>query len=61
MENEKIKPSEKQNFVMKLINIAMFHSIGRFGGVGYHIKNIRGKDREIMENLTAKDFNHRIL
>ena len=56
----KASNKEKQSFVEKLLTKAFFCSIGPKGGVGYVTKKIKGRDREIMEQLTSKDFDHRI-
>ena len=52
--------SEKQDLIQRLINRAYMYGTGRGGGIGYHTKKLKGRDREIMESLTAEDFYHRI-
>lgn len=51
---------EKQELIQKLLECVLFHGVGRGGGVGYHTKRLKGRDREVMEQLTPEDFQHRI-
>lgn len=57
---EKVKNSEKQSLIKRLINLSIFSGCGSSGGVGYHIKKLTGRDREVMEQLKEKDFRHRL-
>ena len=50
----------KRQLVDKLLITAYFHGIGSSGGPGYHIKKLSHPDREIVKQLTSKDFNDRI-
>lgn len=51
---------EKQELIQRLIWKCLLSGAGRSGGVGYHTNKLKGRDREVMEQLTAEDFNHRI-
>lgn len=52
--------SEKQDLIKRLKFKALFYGTGRGGGIGYHTLKLKGRDREVMEALTAEDFYHRI-
>jgi hypothetical protein len=51
---------EKQDLIQRLVWKCLLSGAGRSGGVGYHTKKLKGRDREIMEALTPEDFNHRM-
>ena len=56
-----ISNREKQDLIQKLLDKVLFHGCGRSGGVGYHTMKLKGRDREVMESLKPKDFQHRYL
>ena len=57
---DQITKAEKERLVDKLLMKGLLSSIGPGGGVGYYTKKLKGRDREVMKQLTAKDFERRI-
>jgi len=50
----------KKDLVEYLLISAAIGPAGKHCGVGYYIKKLNKKDKEICKKLTSKDFNHRI-